>query len=350
MKPSLVARSLKAAINADRPVMLYGSPGIGKSDIVRQVCADLGYIVEDIRVSQMDPVDIRGVPIVDHSDRSTHFSKPAWWPKPGVKTCLFWDELNSGSPAVQAATYQIILDRKLGEHTLPPGTIQIAAGNNMSDGGLVNVMPTPLKNRFVHIDVEVNNDEWCQWAVQTGIRPEIIALIRFKPTLLNEFGVVNAGEQLAKDKKDKKHRVSHRDMKAFATPRTWAFCSDIMTTEPPEDVAFDLYSGCVGEGAAIELKAHIEVHTKLPRFEDIIKKPATAPVPKGDQPAVLYSLATSLASKADEKNFNNILEYGERLPTEFNVMLVKDALIRNRALSQVSGFRAFANKHADLLV
>jgi hypothetical protein len=356
MKPSQVVSSLETAIQAGMAVMLYGTPGIGKSDMVRSVAEKLGYELVDIRVSQLDPVDIRGLPTVDRTDPKaprTIWTLPSWWPRKGKKTMLFFDELNSGAQAVQAACYQIFLDRALGEEKLPDDTVIVAAGNNLTDGGVVNQMPTPLKNRILHIDVDVNDEEWCQWAIKSGIRTEVISLIRFKPTLLNEFERLNRGAQSDADKevdKRKKRTASYKDVKAFATPRTWAFCSKVMNANPSNDIAFGLYAGTVGEGAATELMAHMKLHGKLPDFNKIVKNPDTAPVPGADEPAVLYSLVTSLASKANAENFTALLKYSDRLPKEFAVTMAKDALMRDRELGQVKGFTGWARATAGVFL
>lgn len=353
MKPSQVINAMKTAIRANRPIFLHGSPGIGKSDMVRAVTNELGYELVDLRVSQLDPVDIRGLPTVDREQNRTLWTIPSYWPRKGVQTAIFFDELNSGSTSVMAACYQIILDRALGEHQLPEDTILIAAGNNMNDGGIVNVMPTPLKNRFVHIDVSVDDEEWAQWAVTHGVRSEVISLIRFKPSLLNEFGRVNLGSQNEEDKKEDKKRgkpVSHKDLKAFATPRTWKFVSDLMDANPDKSVAFALYAGTVGEGCAHELMSHIEVHSKLPDFNKIIKDPDRAPLPGDDEPAVMFSLATSLAAKSTTKNFDAILQYSKRMPPEFAIMLAKDAIMRDRQVATVAGFKEWAKQHSGIML
>jgi MoxR-like ATPase len=186
MKASVVFRCLKAiVITEQQPVSIWGTPGIGKSAVVHQLAAERGIPLKDIRALLLDPVDLRGLPFVGKDGRST-WATADFLPQ-GGEGILFLDELNAAPAMVQASCYQLVLDRKLGEYTLPEGWAIVAAGNRDSDRAATTRMPTPLRNRFVHIDFEVDVQEWSEWAIQTGICPEVIAFIRFRPQLLNAF-------------------------------------------------------------------------------------------------------------------------------------------------------------------
>jgi hypothetical protein len=186
MKASRVSTTLRSLLPIRQPVFLWGAPGIGKSAVVAQVAATSGLELQDISALLLDPVDLRGLPFVAADGRS-RWAAPGFLPAEGASGILFFDELNAAPAMVQASLYQLVLDRKLGEYRLPDGWAIIAAGNREGDRAVTTRMPTPLRNRFVHIDFEVDADDWSLWAIQSGIRPEVIAFIRFRPTLLSAF-------------------------------------------------------------------------------------------------------------------------------------------------------------------
>src|SRR6185312_1193369 len=202
MRQSEIALSLETMIAARRPVFLWGSPGVGKSQTVAQVAAKAGIELRDVRAVQFDPVDLRGLPRID-SDGRTHWSVPDFLPRDGAGV-LFLDELNAADRAVQAACYQLVLDRRLGEYALPDGWTVVAAGNNQSDRAVTNRMSTALASRFVHLEYAVHLDDWCKWAVEHDLPPELIAFIRFRPNLLHAFDPQSTE-------------------RTFPCPRTWEF-------------------------------------------------------------------------------------------------------------------------------
>jgi MoxR-like ATPase len=182
MKPSKLYEALHALIGERVPLHIWGASGVGKSQIVSQVASDLDYDLVDVRAVQLDPVDLRGLPRI--SADQTEWVPPKFLPSSG-KGILFLDELTSAPQMVQAACYQLVLDRKLGEYVLPEGWVVVAAGNPASERGVHFAMPRPLRNRFVHLDLEPDLDDWSKWAVKAQVRPEIIAFLRFKPELLH---------------------------------------------------------------------------------------------------------------------------------------------------------------------
>jgi MoxR-like ATPase len=182
MKPSKLYEALHALIGERVPLHIWGPCGVGKSQIVGQVAVDLDYNFLDVRAVQLDPVDLRGLPRI--ASDQTEWVPPKFLPTTG-KGILFLDELTSAPQMTQAGCYQLVLDRKLGEYVLPEGWVVIAAGNPASERGVHFAMPRPLRNRFVHLELEADLDDWCKWAVKARIRPEIIAFLRFKPELLH---------------------------------------------------------------------------------------------------------------------------------------------------------------------
>ena len=340
MRPTQIASALNILIEAQQPVMIHGSPGVGKSDIVRQVAENNKLEVLDIRLSQMDPVDLRGVPSIDTKNRRTLWNSPGFLPTSG-RGIVFFDEINSAAQATQAAAYQLILDRRLGEYVLPEGWTMIAAGNRTTDRAIVNQMSTALKNRFVHLDYEVNNDDWCMWALNNNVCVEVLGFIRFRPTLLNEFEARN-------ESKEENARIQRlRNTNAFATPRSWSFLSKVVDKKPAPELEYELYSGIVGEGPATEFMGYLKYYRDLPNLDALLLNPNGTKVP--EEPATLYALATGLASKATVGNMENIAVYADRMPVEFQVLLFKDTITRNREIANTKAFNNWATKNQEVL-
>lgn len=340
MRPSQVASAIDICIESNQPVMLHGSPGVGKSDVVRQVAARRGIDMIDLRLSQLDPVDLRGVPSVDHDKKQTSWNAPDFLPTDG-KGILFLDEINSAAQATAAAAYQLVLDRRLGDYVLPEGWAIVAAGNRASDKALVNQMSTALKNRFTHINYEVNNDDWIDWALRNNIAVEVIGFIRFRPKLLNEFEQHN-------NTKEERERVQRlKEAQAFATPRSWYFLSKVLDKKPPKELEYELYSGIVGEGATAEFMGYLKYYRDLPDLDALLMDPKKAKVPT--EPATLYALATGLAAKATKDSMERVVSYALRMPAEFQVLLMKDAVVRDSSLTNTRAFVDWARANADVM-
>ena len=229
---------------------------------------------------------------------------------------------------VQASCYQLVLDRKLGEYTLPEGWAIVAAGNRDSDRGATTRMPTPLRNRFVHLELEVDLQEWSEWAIQAAIRPEVIAFLRFRPELLSLFD---------------------RDAHAFPSPRSWEFVShilDSLDSQSNPSIEHEVVAGAVGSGAATEFSAFLRTFRELPNIDGILLNPLQEPVP--ENAAAQYAVASALARCASDTNFDGICLYLNRLPTEFRVLCVRDATLREPAIRTTAGYVKWAvdNHHA----
>jgi hypothetical protein len=326
MRPKEITLSLTTLIGAGQPAFIWGPPGVGKSQTVAAVTKELGRELRDVRAVQFDPVDIRGLPKIN-GDGRTHWSIPDFLPRDGTGV-LFLDELNAADRSVQAALYQLVLDRRLGDYELPDGWSIVAAGNNETDRAVTNRMSTALASRFVHMTYEVHLDDWCAWAVGADLPPELIAFIRFRPNLLHAF------EPKAVEK-------------AFPCPRTWEFIAKIMRAGPAAAIEHELYKGAVGAGAAAELSGFLRIWRKLPSLDGILMNPQTAAVP--DDPATLFAVAGGLARRASEKNFDRVMTYANRIPKEWQVYLVKDATRRDQVLQNTDGFVKWASINADVM-
>jgi MoxR-like ATPase len=323
MKPSAIVQALHVLVAARQPVFIWGVPGCGKSALTRQLAETLKLPLQDVRALLLDPVDLRGLPFLG-SDGRSKWATPEFLPQNG-KGILFLDELNAAPAMVQASCYQLVLDRKLGEYTLPDGWAIIAAGNRDSDRAVTTRMPTPLRNRFVHLEFEVDVQEWSEWAIQAGIRPEVIAFLRFRPELISQ---------------------PDKDAHAFPSPRSWEFVSRILDSRSNPSIEHELIAGAVGTGPATELSAFLRTFRELPSIDAILLNPLQEPVP--ENAAAQYAVASALARCSSDTNFDRICLYLNRLPTEFRVLCVRDATLREPAIRSTAGYVRFAveNHHA----
>jgi hypothetical protein len=293
--------------------------------VVHQLAAEVRVALRDIRALLLDPVDLRGLPFIGKDGRS-QWATPDFLPQDG-EGILFLDELNAAPAMVQASCYQLVLDRKLGEYTLPEGWAVVAAGNRDSDRAATTRMPTPLRNRFVHLEFEVDLQEWSEWAIRVGLRPEVIAFLRFRPELLNAFD---------------------RDANAFPSPRSWEFVSRILNSKPDQSAEYELIAGAVGAGAGTEFGAFLRTFRELPNIDAILLNPNQEPVP--ENAAAQYAVASALAHCASDTNFDRICLYLNRLPTEFRVLCVRDATLREPAIRSTAGFIKFAVENHHVLM
>jgi len=330
MTPGQIVSSLRTLISIRQPVFLWGAPGVGKSQVVAGVARSLGYRLRDIRAVLLDPVDLRGIPRVT-AGGATEWCPPSFLPPQGDASggVLFLDELNAAPPLVQAACYQLILDRRIGEYILPEGWVIVAAGNREKDRAVTHRMPSALSNRMVHLEFDVCLDDWLAWAACAGIRPEVMAFLRFRPKLLHDFDPQSSS-------------------RAFASPRSWSFVSAILDAAPDSAVEYGLYQGAVGDGAAAEFMGFLGVWRELPPVEEILSAPAAARVP--DEPAALYAVSEALAARAGAESMPAVVEYLGRLPVEFGVLCLRQAVCRVPAIVETPAFAAWAGAHADVLV
>ena len=327
MKPSHILGNLKNLVQIRQPVFVWGAPGVGKSQVVAQVAQEEGLSLIDVRAVLLDPVDLRGLPRIDDDGRAC-WCPPEFLPREGCGV-LFLDELNAAPPLVQAACYQLVLDRCVGEYRLPEGWSVVAAGNRETDRAVTHRMPSALANRFVHLEFSVDVEEWLTWAQNSGVSQAVIAFIRFRPNLLHAFD-------------------PQKDDKAFPTPRSWEFVSRIMNHLRGGFPALELIAGVIGEGAAAEFCGFLRIYRNLPDPDTLLDDPETAEVPQ--DPAMLYAICELLSERTDMGNWPHIMTYALRLPPEFSVLLVRDAVRVNSAIVQTPAFNEWAVAHADVLL
>jgi hypothetical protein len=281
VKLSEAKKYLKHHFKQKRPVFLWGQPGLGKSDLVAGIAKEMNALLIDVRLPLWEPTDIKGIPYYNANLNTMTWAPPSELPSEELASkypsvVLFLDELNGASPSVQAAAYQLILNRRVGTYNLPSNVVIVAAGNRESDKGVSYRMPKPLANRFIHYEIRVDFNDWQSWAIDNSIHPDVVGYLTFAKNDLNSFDPASSE-------------------RSFATPRSWSFVSELLNDcvgFSPEEVT-DMVSGAVGEGIALKFNAHRAVSSQLPNPTLILK--GKIKDLKTKEISAMYSLATSLA-------------------------------------------------------
>ena len=247
------------AFKKKRPVFLWGPPGVGKSELFQGI-ADKGTMgvtkLIDVRAALMEPTDVRGFPAPDITNGKMIWLPPTDFPSAEEATeydtiIMLLDELNSAPQATQASFYQLILNRAIGQYKLPDNVVIVAAGNRESDKGVTYRMPTPLANRFVHLEVREDFESWLEWAVANKIHEDVVGYLSFAKADLFDFDPRSSG-------------------RSFATPRSWTYTSDFCYDDCSDSELTDLVAGTVGEGIAIKFMTHRKHAKDLPLPSDIL--------------------------------------------------------------------------------
>ena len=346
-------KALLKAFKVKRPLFIWGPPGIGKSEVVADVTKELGGHMIDLRMAQMEPTDIRGIPYFNKDLNKMDWAAPVDLPDEELASqfpivVLFLDEMNSASPAVQAAGYQLILNRRVGKYKLPDNVVIVAAGNRDSDKGVTYRMPMPLANRFLHLEMRADFTSWQTWAVNKGIHKDVVGYLSFAKQDLNEFD-------------------SKSSSRAFATPRSWCFVSDLLNddddTDP--DTILNLISGAVGDGLAIKFAAHRRFSGKMPNPIDILSGKVKDLAVK--EISAMYALTIAMCyelkdaienRKISSKDFHvmadNFFNYiMDNFETELVVLGAKIALKTYKLPiepSQLKNFNQFHKKYGKYIV
>lgn len=298
-------------------VMLWGAPGIGKSQAVRQIAENISLEtgkktkVTDVRLLLFNPIDLRGIPTANAEKTLAVWLKPKIFDmdeSENVINILFLDEISAAPQSVQAAAYQITLDRVIGEHKLPDNCIVIAAGNRVTDRSVAFKMPKALANRLCHIEVEKNSSAWINWAVKNGINERVLGFLSFRVDYLSCFDASN-------------------DDLAFATPRAWEMVSNVLNqVDSDVEKVYPLVAGLIGTGTAIEFRGWCKIYDQLPKVKDIFDGKTPQLPTKVD---ALYALVSSMTSyarehKTDKVKLANSIRYALRMPSDFSTLLMKN--------------------------
>ena len=335
--PKAARKAIEKALKAKRPIFAWGSPGIGKSDMVKQIGKDTNSAVIDVRLSLWDPTDIKGIPYFDDTSNTMRWAPPEELPSFAFadqyeRVILLLDELNSAPPSVQSAAYQLVLDRRVGAYVLPDNVVIIAAGNKESDRGVTYRMPAPLANRFIHIEITPSFDDWFEWATVAKIHKDIVGFLNWSKSDLFNFDAKSSS-------------------RAFATPRSWSFVSDLLTDDDTDsDTLMTLMAGSVGEGTAIKFAAYQKLAGKMPNPSDVLS--GKVKVLEHKEISAMYSLTIGLCYELKDgierkdanwnEQVNNFFEFiMANFETELVIMGTKLALVTYKLPMDVGVIRCF---------
>ena len=336
-------KSLLKAFSKKRPLFLWGPPGIGKSELVADIAQELGGYMIDLRLGQMEPTDIRGIPFYNKDTGKMDWAEPVDLPTEEFASqypivVLFLDEMNSAAPSVQAAAYQLILNRRSGKYFLPDNVVMVAAGNRESDKGVTYRMPTPLANRFIHQEMRVDFASYQEWAVNNNIHKDVVGYLSFAKQDLYDFDPKSAS-------------------RAFATPRSWTFVSQILEDEDgDDDTVMNLIAGTVGEGLAVKFMAHRKIAGRMPKPEDILsgkEKDLNVKEVSAMYSLVIgmcYELKGAIEKKVPDKQFHEMADHFfkymmQNFETELVVMGARIALTTYNLPFQPTKLKNFDEFH-----
>ena len=325
--PSEAAALVDCCVSASRPVFLWGPPGIGKSDIVRQVAKSQSRKVIDVRAVMLDSVDIKGLPHVK-IDPSTNQHISAWaipdflprLDEPGI---LFLDELPQAPPLVQSACLQLVLDRRVGDYVLPPQWQIVAAGNRQGDRAGAHAVITPLLNRFLHVDLCPNLEDWLAWATlpSSNIHDSVVSYLRFSPIQDKAAGRTSDESRYGAISEFSK------DARAFPSPRSWHCVSDLAHCNYPDKQMHKLVVGAVGDSRGSEYMAIRRIINGLPDIDVCLQNPLAAKGLIPQDPAMLYAFVGAVAGRArtkDMQKLENISLFMSMFPRDFQFKFIKD--------------------------
>lgn len=331
--PSKAMTLIEHSIAHDIPAALHGEPGVGKSAMMAQLAARLGYQYLDVRLVERDPSDLAGYQIVDEAARKTIQTEPSIMRTTG-KWLINWEELNRAEKFKQNCALSGIQERRLGGFQFGPEVRHVASLNFGHNSGTVP-LSSAMKNRFRHFYIKADLDDWCQWAYTAGINPMLIAFLRFAER------DAKCGSML--------HRPDE-SADAYPTPRSWEKVSktvdDLLNKTIDPELAGICFQGDVGRGAAIELEAFVAWLGKI-NIDNILLNPDTSEVPS--DPAGRYAVSAALSRRAEPGNFAVIMRYFERMQPEYAVMGVSAATARDKTLCQVPEFSKWFLKHKHLI-
>ena len=344
-------RAILKAFKKQRPIFLWGPAGIGKSELAQGIVdsGDIGNaLLMDLRMALMEPTDVKGMPFYNKETGTMDWAPPVDLPSPELAKqydiiVLFLDELNSAPGATQAAAYQLVLNRRVGNYVLPDNVLIMAAGNRETDKGIVYRMPAPLAYRFVHLEMRVDYNSWLDWAVENEIHSDVIGHITVHKQDLFDFDPTGSS-------------------RAFATPRSWTFVSDLIDDDDLDDETFtDLVAGSVGEGIAVKFMATRKARNKLPNPTDILTgktKTLDQSVEMSGRYSLTMSLCYELKDLASKKGFTqkpveNFLRFMmDNFDAELTVMGAQTAIVRygiNIKPKELPSFKEFHERFGQYI-
>lgn len=324
LSPTGIKKAIVECMKAGLVPYIEGSPGIGKSENVYQVAEQYKLELIDLRMSQLAPEDLMGLPMRDGKkaifapfdmfpleDTPLPQGKRGW--------LLFMDELPSASKAVLAACYKIILDRMVGSYKLHPNVVIVTAGNKTTDKAIATSLGTALQSRVIHLGMEVSKDDFIAHARKVGMDPRILGFIEYQPSKLHHF--------------DPNHHN-----KTFACPRTWEFVSKLIRGKELKDISLPLIAGAISDGVAVEFHTFLQEYGRLPSINRIIDSPQTTQVPEDG--STKYAAVSMMLDHVIEDNMEPIIKYVKRFPPEFQVIFFRGVIQKDPQLKQHEAFKS----------
>ena len=328
--PSQIPEFLRASHEHDFTCLFTGLPGIGKTEMVTETGLELLGNVKDVRVSQLDPVDVMGVPQV--LDGRTRFATPDLLPdedRDGKTGLFILDEVLDGTTAVLTAIQQLILERRVGSYVLPDGWHIVAMGNKKEHGGINRGLSAPLKDRFAHAEVIVDASEIITYFIKKGADTIVTSFLKSHSDLI--------------------HRLPKKGGSwAEPTPRSWYKLSQVRQGNPSDSIRFQLYASLVGEGVAAEFISHEKIADQVPDPEDCIKNPMKTMIP--ENPSAKYAIAVGLAHWINVDNMGNVMKYLGRLPSEYAVTSIMEARKIKPEIQDTPEFGQWAMDNVDIVL
>lgn len=347
----MAKKLIKKCFEKKQPLFLWGPPGIGKSDVINGIATEMGGIAIDIRLAQCEPTDLRGIPYLDKETNTMNWARPVDLPSHEEASkhpvvVLFLDELNSAPSSIQAAAYQLVLNRRIGIYEAPENVVIVAAGNRDSDKGVTFRMPSPLANRFTHFELKADYESWEIWATENRIHKDIVGYLGFAKQDLYDFD-------------------SRTSEKAFPTPRSWSFVNKFLDDNTSDDELLPLVAGCVGQGTAIKFMAHRKVAGKMPNPSDILD--GKVDKLETEEISAMYSLTVAMCyeltdrlekagGKPDDKwheSANNFFKFMMgNFTKELNIMGARNALNNHRLPmlpGKISSFDKFHKEYGKYI-
>ena len=302
------------------PIFLHGSPGLGKSSVVKQICESRNIDLIDVRLAQMEAVDIRGLPVPNREDKSVDWLVNGIWPRdPNGKGIIFLDEMSSCDKSVQVAAYELVLDRRLGKlYNVPPGYLIVAAGNNATDRAVASSMSSALANRFMHFELREDQTTWLNWARTNDIHPAVIGFISFKPSMLFKMDDENLE-------------------RGWPSPRSWERVSEMCHICKDEDILRKLAYGLVGPTAGVQFMSFYKLNIEFNDMLEVMTHPEIpVVVPKeADRlyamvSAMIYLLWRGKDEEDEKKRLDGFFRVCLKLDASFGSMAVKAAMLGNK--------------------
>lgn len=336
MNTNELKNNIEIVLKANLVPFIVGQPGSGKSEVVAQVAKDMGAYLIDMRLAQLTPEDLNGLPFPDEETGTFSYFPLGQFPlkeihdKPKKPVIIFLDELSSCAPDVQVSAYRLILDRQVGEYDLHDNVYIIGAGNREEDNAVVQSMSTALRSRMVHFELQVSTDSWLKWASQNGVDERVIAFINYAPNMLNTFSTFESEDTLT-----------------YATPRTIVMLSKVLEYIKKVSVKHtELITGIVGTKAGTAFISFVTVFNKLPSFEEIVKNPRKIKV--SDRGDINVAIVATLNNRVSRTTIKEVCIYVNRLPLEYQTLFYKTLTYNNKLLLISSHVKNWIANNSEL--